>query len=210
LAYLKVEANETLAQVVKRSGTNWSVAAIQAHERNKLLLENRSPNALKTGDAVWIPDEPAARKLFALNAGSRGTFVLRGQTRPFSLRLHYPNGEPIASKPFRLSLGALTLEGTTDAEGMLTTQVPLDATEGVVVADKHSRKVVIGGLEPIHMARGIQARLLNLGYAPGPIDGVLGDRTIAAIKAFQEQEGLEVDGIVGDETRAALKAAYGS
>lgn len=210
MAYLEVEANETLALVVKRSGTNWSLAAIQAHERNKVLFAQRSPNTLKTGDVVWIPDEPTERKLFSVTAGSQANFVLRGQTRPFSLRLHYPNGEPIKSKPFRLTLGELTLGGTTDADGMLTTRVPLDAVEGVVVADGYSRKIVIGGLEPIHTARGIQARLLNLGYSPGPIDGVLGDRTIAAIKAFQEQESLKVDGIVGEKTRAALKAAYGS
>lgn len=53
----------------------------------------------------------------------------------------------------------------------------------------------------------IQRRLAALGYDPGPIDGIRGPRTIAAIRAFQAARGLMVDGIVGPQTRAALNAA---
>lgn len=52
--------------------------------------------------------------------------------------------------------------------------------------------------------RDIQRRLLELGYAPGPIDGILGARSIAAVKSFQRANGLSVDGIAGPITRAAL------
>ena len=52
--------------------------------------------------------------------------------------------------------------------------------------------------------REIQSRLKALSYDPGPIDGVRGRRTIAAIKAFQRDRGLVVDGIVGPNTRRAL------
>lgn len=40
----------------------------------------------------------------------------------------------------------------------------------------------------------IQSKLLDAGYDPGPPDGVLGERTKAAIRAFQEEKGLPVDG----------------
>lgn len=50
-----------------------------------------------------------------------------------------------------------------------------------------------------------QRRLAELGFDPGPVDGVRGRRTIAAIKAFQASRGLRlVDGLVGPETEAAL------
>lgn len=51
----------------------------------------------------------------------------------------------------------------------------------------------------------IQEALKQAGFDPGPIDGVWGRNTIAAVKAFQEDEGLEADGIVGPQTIAALQ-----
>lgn len=50
----------------------------------------------------------------------------------------------------------------------------------------------------------IQRRLAALGHDPGPIDGVWGRRTIAAVKAFQTARRLVADGIVGPNTSAAL------
>lgn len=52
----------------------------------------------------------------------------------------------------------------------------------------------------------IQRHLAALGFDPGPIDGIRGPRTIAAIRAFQAARGLVVDGIIGPQTRAALNA----
>jgi hypothetical protein len=54
---------------------------------------------------------------------------------------------------------------------------------------------------------GVQSALTNLGYDPGPVDGVSGPRTRAAVTAFQRDQGLAADGIVGPNTRAALHAA---
>lgn len=50
----------------------------------------------------------------------------------------------------------------------------------------------------------IQLALEEKGFMPGPIDGIWGRRTIAAVKAFQKHKGLTVDGIVGPNTSAAL------
>ena len=55
----------------------------------------------------------------------------------------------------------------------------------------------------------VQEALKGLGYDLGKwdIDGVLGDKTEAAIKEFQKANGLKVDGIIGDDTLAALEKA---
>jgi uncharacterized protein (TIGR02594 family) len=52
--------------------------------------------------------------------------------------------------------------------------------------------------------RDIQHALKAAGFDPGPVDGVRGRRTIAAIKAFQKANALKADGIVGPKTAATL------
>ena len=51
----------------------------------------------------------------------------------------------------------------------------------------------------------LQARLQAAGYYNGPIDGVFGSRTDAAVKRFQQARGLSVDGVAGSRTRSALE-----
>ncbi len=53
----------------------------------------------------------------------------------------------------------------------------------------------------------VQRELVKLGYYKGPVNGVLDEETVKAIKAFQNDHGLKVDGIPGRKTRRALKLA---
>ncbi len=56
-------------------------------------------------------------------------------------------------------------------------------------------------------ARRLQARLQELGFPPGRIDGDFGPGTEAAVMAFQRSEGLPPDGVVGPRTAVALGLA---
>ncbi len=50
----------------------------------------------------------------------------------------------------------------------------------------------------------VQQKLKELGYYYGEIDGILGTKSVQAIKNFQKDYGLTVDGIVGKNTLKAL------
>ncbi len=50
----------------------------------------------------------------------------------------------------------------------------------------------------------VQRVLKKAGCDPGPVDGKLGRKTRAAIRAFQKKEGLAADGRVGYQTLTAL------
>ena len=56
----------------------------------------------------------------------------------------------------------------------------------------------------------LQRDLDQLGYYQGPIDGILGPETTAAVQAFQAANGLTVDGIAGPQTLAALQQVIAS
>ena len=56
--------------------------------------------------------------------------------------------------------------------------------------------------------RRLQQVLTELAYQPGPIDGISGARTIAAVTTFQTDAGLKADGLAGRVTRASLKTRY--
>jgi peptidoglycan hydrolase-like protein with peptidoglycan-binding domain len=55
--------------------------------------------------------------------------------------------------------------------------------------------------------KALQQGLANLGCYAGPIDGIVGPSTVAAIKNFQRAVGLTPDGVYGAKTQQRLQAA---
>jgi peptidoglycan hydrolase-like protein with peptidoglycan-binding domain/DNA invertase Pin-like site-specific DNA recombinase len=62
-----------------------------------------------------------------------------------------------------------------------------------------------GGSEQVRL---LQRRLQALGQAPGPIDGLFGPRTEAAVLRFQREQGIATDGVAGPQTANALRHAH--
>lgn len=67
---------------------------------------------------------------------------------------------------------------------------------------KPATALKIGPVE--EAVRVVQRALHAAGYDPGPVDGIFGPRTAAAVRAFQRDRGLRVDGVVGPQTWRAL------
>jgi hypothetical protein len=61
-----------------------------------------------------------------------------------------------------------------------------------------------GNLLPDQVIYNVQRALKELGYYSGPLTGSLGSGTIAAIAAFQEDNGLDATGAIDDPTVEAL------
>lgn len=114
--------------------------------------------------------------------------------------------------------GAETFSGSTGGDGVIHHQVAAEVKEAILdvwIDHGLQRKtpqrwmLKIGSLDPVEKPRGIQARLNNLFYECGEVDGIVGPKTRAAIRRFQEDHGLEVDGIAGPKTQAELKGVHG-
>lgn len=75
-----------------------------------------------------------------------------------------------------------------------------------VAADPAGRPVLQHG-DKGAAVRSLQSRLHDLGYFAGRVDGDFGDRTRAAVQAFQADHGLDLDGVVGRQTWGALDEA---
>jgi lipid-binding SYLF domain-containing protein/N-acetyl-anhydromuramyl-L-alanine amidase AmpD len=56
----------------------------------------------------------------------------------------------------------------------------------------------------------VQAALKKDGFDPGRVDGIIGPRTMAALRNFQAHNGLEVTGTLNTETENALMASAGT
>jgi N-acetylmuramoyl-L-alanine amidase len=179
------------------------------HARNDELRKERgSPHLLEPGDTLFVPDLERQDE----SCDTEKSHRFRRKSVPARLVLVLKrNGKPVASRKVKIEVDGLSEEGELDDQGKLDVVVPPQAKEAILEVEgwTDKLKLALGGLDPIESVSGIQARLDNLGYCPGPIDGINGPLTKAAVKRFQSDVGAAVDGIVGPETTRHLEKKYG-
>lgn len=76
--------------------------------------------------------------------------------------------------------------------------------------DEHTRSALRQAFYDVRRLEGraLQIILRELGYAVGSVDGVVGPKTTAALRSFQERKGLPAGGSVDERTLGALVEAY--
>jgi hypothetical protein len=224
----EVQQGENLTLIALRFGFG-SHSPIYHHPRNADFKRKRpNPDLLHPGDRIFIP--PLGLKEESCATDARHTFVVMIPKKMLRINVEGPDGKPLANVPYELTLRpwprvtnrdqgnpwGLVLTGTTDSNGLIEHQVSINAARANLKVGPITRDVDIGYLNPLEGTpddgvSGIQARLQNLGFHPGPIDGIPGPKTAAAIRDFQRKHPpLKIDGVCGPKTLARLKLAHKS
>jgi hypothetical protein len=178
-------------------------------EPDGVKTKRKSPYILKPGDVVWIPEKRV--KEVTKQSGQRHRFRRKGSSEKVVLK--FMRGDDLrANEQCVVEVDGKRSEKTTTGGGLLELDIIPNAkiVKVTFVKDGDEHEFELGGLDPVTEETGIQARLRNLGFYRGPVDGTMSEEYEAAIKLFQERQKLAQTGIVDDALRNALESAHGS
>jgi hypothetical protein len=206
----KVKQGDCVSSIAERYGLSWE--KIWNHPNNAELNQKREdPNVLYSGDVVFIPEKEVKQESGA--TGQRHHFRRKGVPEKLIIVLKEED-EPRVNVPYILEIDGELLSGSTDSEGRLEHPISPDAKRGKLIIgegeDREEQDLQLGHLDPITEISGIQARLDNLGFECGQINGKLGPETQEAIRLFQTKHGLNVTGEPYEAMRQKLKEEYGT
>jgi hypothetical protein len=202
-----VNQGECMSSIAALHGFDWKT--LWNHSENMdLKSERKNPNVLYPDDQVFIPDKTLKEDSAATE--KKHKYKRKGVPAMLKIRL-LNNGQPRKNIAWKANLGGKWQEGTSDGDGQLQIKLDPRCDAGILrLEDGTEYRLMLRELDPLDTTSGVQARLNNLGYESGPLDGKPGPLTTDAIKRFQaDYPPLKVDGIVGDETKAKLKEIYG-
>lgn len=212
--YYTAQQGDYVSKIAKDNGfTDYTI--IWNHPNNADLKNKRAnPNVLMPGDEIFIPDMEQKQESGATD--KRHTFQVKKDTLKLRLVLEDIYEKPIAGAQCALLVDGRVYQLTTDGNGKLEQEIPLDAKEGVLTIrgdqTPFANEVIpikIGHLDPVDEISGQVARFNNLGYSAGPLDGSDEDAFNSAVEEFQCDHGLKVDGICGTQTQNKLKQVHG-
>lgn len=206
----KVLPGDCVVSLAAKRGLD-PAAVFQLSENSKLREHNHDvQEILAPGDSLHLP----ARELRQENrpTGSYHPFTLK--THPARLKVRFlDNRQPRSSLDCIVQIDGVKSDATIDSNGLLDIPIPPTTTEvRVRLGGPDSREdylLKLGHLDPLDTISGLQARLANLGFDPGPIDNILGPRTRAALSIFQRSADLPVTGEPDNNTRDRLHETHG-
>jgi N-acetylmuramoyl-L-alanine amidase len=183
--------------------TLWNLA-----ENAELKRKREDPNVLLAGDQVFIADNSG--KIENCATEQRHRFKRKGVPSKLKLRFLNEEKEPRTNERYVLEVDGQTFSGTLNAEGCIEVGIPPNAKRGKIMIgdDEDEFELVLGGLDPMDEVSGVQARLNNLGFDCGQVDGVYGPATEAAVRAFQAENKIETTGKIDQQTRDKLFELY--
>lgn len=210
----QVQRGDTLIRIAQRYGFR-SIEPIWEHEGNAELRAKRpNPFLIAQGDKVFIPDKEMDEHACVTNR--RHVFRMKPLTQWLDQIVLDAENEPLAGKRYRLQAGNKKFEGTTDSEGRIRVEIPLEAKTGELTiwpGDEVGQQPVtwqikLGHLEPVETVYGLTGHLTNLGYDCGGPSEQLNDKARAALREFQRDNGLPESGEADQPTLARLREIF--
>ncbi len=191
---------KTLAQLYSGSSVSGSTSGTASSE----IYTAKNPNTLQSGDSgSKVTQLQNALKLLGFYTGGVDGKFGSG-TKKAVMQFQRVNG--------------LTVDGLagTQTQKLLYSQVDSGVSGGSSSSGSSSSGTSSGTSGFTRTLRkgytgadviAVQQKLKELGFYSGSVDGVYGTGSIAAVKKFQQQNGLTADGLVGSRTYTALMSA---
>jgi hypothetical protein len=207
-----VREGECLAQIASRYGFG-DVRALLEDPANQEFADARpNPNVLRPGDEVVVPTPQP--KQIDVATGQRHRCQVKLPRKELRVVLREHDGEPLANTEYTLRVGEEERVGTTDGDGLLRERIPAGVTAVELELLGRVLTLRLHRLEPLAgasdgLVAGVQSRLRNLGYDPGPSDGKFGRRTRAALASFQADHQLSITAKPDEPTLAKLEELHG-
>ncbi|MBC8074134.1 MAG: peptidoglycan-binding protein [Deltaproteobacteria bacterium] len=205
-----VSRAEDLEQILAREYPWLTVADVIDHADNAPLFTVRRATVLRQGDRFTVPDGAAEQQEFSGAGDKRHRFRYTPRLRPLAVKILAHDGSALAGESYELQHGETIMTGSTGGDGFIRVEIPIAWLALELRVAGRTRKLRIAALDPVTTMRGVQARLYNLGFDTGPIDGNFGLRTARALRAFQAANGLTETGHGDRATRDKLKSVHGS
>jgi hypothetical protein len=199
-----------MASIGAEYGFHWKTLWDLA-ENAGLKAKRKNPNVLFEGDEVVIPEKRLRQEAGSTEAKHR--FIRKAVPEKLRIKLLDSDQNPRADLDYIIIIDGVSRRGATDTEGQLVESIPPGAQDGILLLGKdHAQhlKLNLGQLDPVSEVSGVQARLANLGFYGGKVDGNLDDATKHALSGFQKKQGLQETGKADDATRQKLMELHAS
>lgn len=199
-----VRQGDCLSRIAKMYGFQQWQTIYGAPDNAEFRKRRPNPSILFPGDRIVIPDKQ--RKTVPIATATTNRFRMKSPKWVFRIEMKDEEMNPLSSMPFELYVdGKLLKQGATGSGGDIEVPIPSDANTGELHFMGENFQLEFGVLDPISRITGVQARLNNLGFNVGPVDGMLGPMTRNAVFAFQaSQKDLQPSGEIDDGTRKRL------
>jgi len=205
-----VKDGENLADIALRECGLVNLASILSDAQNKALFTLRPDQVLHEDDVVAVPQREAGTKEEKLVPEMINEFETDRPEPNLVLQILDRTRKPRAGAKYQLILqDGRDIKGETDGDGKLQAGIPYEQTTVSLVIENVGRTLAIGQLKSGFSVEGIQARLNNLGYEAGLVDGNAGDATAAAIRRFEKDNQLKETGEVNEALWNKLREVYG-
>lgn len=209
-----IRQGDTILKIAQKYRLPWE--KIWDDPQNKELRDSREddPDLLMPGDVIVIPEIETKKVDCATEKKHR--FKAKVPKREFYLELIDSEGELLGDHTYKLKIEHQIFEG--DCSEPIDIDLPRSATSGELIIFTEDKieidkiNLQFDHIDPFvevdESVSSIQARLNNLGYFSGAVDGKLGELTEQAVRRFQINNDMEVTGKCQDIIEK-LKELYG-